>query len=147
MVECVPYVGSTPGSVIVAVNPSGLAAGTYHGTLTVHVAAPADQTASVDVTVDAAGPVQLGVDPVTLSITTNQGGEPKSANLQVLNRGAGSLSFTASSSGGTWLSVQPQQGTATQGSPASLVVTADPRGLDPDLTPVRLWSQQRTVNR
>ena len=128
-----PTSGSTPGSVIVAVNPSGLAAGTYHGTLTVHVAgaSPADQTASVDVTVDAAGPVQLGVDPVTVSITTNQGGEPRSSNLQVLNRGAGSLSFTANSSGGTWLSVQPQQGTATQGSPASLVVTADPRGLDP----------------
>ena len=36
-----PTSGSTPGSVIVAVNPSGLAAGTYHGTLTVHVAGAA----------------------------------------------------------------------------------------------------------
>jgi uncharacterized protein (TIGR03437 family) len=128
-----PLSGSTPGSVIVTVNPSGLAPGTYKGTLAVHItgASPPDQTASVEVTVDAAGPVQLSVDPVTLSITTNQGGEPKSANLQVLNRGAGSLAFKASSSVGAWLSVQPMQGTATQSSPASLVVTADPRGLDP----------------
>jgi uncharacterized protein (TIGR03437 family) len=127
-----PISGNTPGSVIVTVNPTGLAAGNYHATISVHVpgASPADQTAGVDVTVDPVGPVQLGVDPTTISIATNQGGEPKNTNLQVLNRGGGSLTFTATPSGGNWLSVQPSQGSTTQGSPASLVVTADPRGLN-----------------
>jgi hypothetical protein len=128
-----PMSGNTPGSVIVTVDPTGLTAGTYHGTITVHVpgASPADQTAAVNLTIDPAGPVQLSVDPQTISVTANQGGQPQSANLQVINKGGGTLAFSATASGGNWLSVQPGSGSAAQGSPASLVVTADPRGLDP----------------
>ncbi|HEY2012339.1 MAG TPA: hypothetical protein VGH38_02510 [Bryobacteraceae bacterium] len=127
-----PASGALPGTILVTVNPAGLAPGAYKGTVSVHVpnASPADQTVQVNVTIDPAGPAQLVVETATINLTATQGSQPVSRNLQVRNGGSGSLVFHAAVSGGSWLSVQPANGTATIASPASIVVTGNPQGLD-----------------
>jgi uncharacterized protein (TIGR03437 family) len=76
----------------------------------------------------------LGVDAQNLNFTATQGSGALTQQLHALNRGSGSLSFTAkatTSSGESWLTVSAGSGTATPASPASLMVTATPGSLAP----------------
>jgi uncharacterized protein (TIGR03437 family) len=130
-----PASGMTPTSPIVEVNPAGLAAGNYQGSVTVRVpnANPAVQMVQVNVFVEAGGPAHLGVDPATgLSFSFTQASNAQTGRIVVSNLGGGSLTFQASAgttSNGAWLTVSPQSGTATPAAPVSIVVTADPTGL------------------
>jgi hypothetical protein len=64
-----PASGTTPGSISVTVNPTGLAAGTYTGTVSVASAGAANspRTVAVTFTVTAAALPNLTLSPTTLS--------------------------------------------------------------------------------
>ena len=126
-----PASGTTPGTLSVAVNPTGLAAGTHTGTVTVTAtgAANSPQTVTVTLTITNQGSGQLIARPKTLSFSSgseqedDNHGSP-SKRLLVTSRGA-PLHFTAQALGGSWLSVSPSGGTT----PGRLTVTVFPTGL------------------
>jgi uncharacterized protein (TIGR03437 family) len=130
-----PGTGSVPGIIVVSVNLTGLAAGSYKGTITVQVAAasPPAQTVLVDLTVTPALPPQLTVEPLSLTFETQPGaGDPRPKMLAVGNAGGGVLNWTAqvqTSDGNPWLAVAPTSGAAPGSSSNSVQVTASAGGL------------------
>lgn len=123
-----PASGSTPSTVKVSANPSGLAAGTYNGTVTITASGAANtpQTVPVKLVVTTQGSGRLRVWPSRAVVFDYQSGqsEPGAKNIRVMSTGA-PLSFTASALGGTWVSVTPSGGTT----PGSLSISANPTGL------------------
>ena len=120
-----PPSGTTPGSLSVSVNPSGLAAGTYTGNVTVASsgAANSPKTVPVTLTVTAAPSPTMTVSPLSLSFSYQSGGvAPAGQTVNVTSSSA--LSYTAATSAG-WLSVTPASGNA----PGSLSVSINPSGL------------------
>src|ERR1035437_6377065 len=131
-----PSSGSLPAILTVSIDPSSLAAGTYQGTVTITApsAVPSTTTVAVTLTVLPGKPAALGIDTQNVSFTSTQGSGALTQQLHVLNTGGGSLSFTANAtttSGGSWLSISPANGTATPSSPASLTITATPGSIAP----------------
>jgi hypothetical protein len=120
-----PASGTTASNITVSVNPSGLAAGTYTGnvTLTSSGASNSPKAIPVTLTVTAAQSPAMTVSPLSLSFSYQSGGAmPASKTVNVT--GSSMLSYTASSSG-TWLSVSPASGNT----PGSLSVSVNPSGL------------------
>jgi uncharacterized protein (TIGR03437 family) len=126
-----PQAGTAPGSISAAVNPAGLAPGTYRGAVLVRIpnATPPEQSVTVVLTVEAAGAPQLRIEPGTLRLSAIEGGQPITEQLLLSNGGRGALTFRATAGGGAWLSVQSDTESVSSASPASLLVTGDPRGL------------------
>src|ERR1700689_570361 len=121
------------GSINVSVNPSGLAAGTYLGTVSVSVS-PANQQFAVAVTATVSGgQAQLQLSQSGFRYQTIAGGgNPSSQSLTVLNGGSGSLNFSASASttsGGPWLSVSPASGAVSATASGSVTISVQSAGL------------------
>ncbi len=122
-----PASGGAPADLAVSVDTSGLAAGTYTGSIQVSAAAAASpQTVAVTLTVDPPpSPPSLATSPASLAFSATAGGAaPPGQSVSVTNAGGGTLSFTASHDR-PWLSVAPASGAA----PATLSVAVDPAGL------------------
>ena len=109
--------------------PSGLAAGTYTGSITISANNPdgfpvSDSPFVIPVTLVVTSGT-LTVTPASLAFTQVVGGAaPATQTLSVGNSGTGTLNFTAvatTTSGVSWLSVSPTAGIA----PATLTVTAN----------------------
>jgi hypothetical protein len=130
--QATPSGGSTPLDVSVSVSPTGLAAGTYTGSVSVMSTGASNSPLPVAVTFTVS-PVQgapvLSATPSTISFTLPAGGVKASQTSNLSSTTAG-LTFSAAAttaSGGAWLSVTPA-GTTT---PSALQVTADPGALLP----------------
>lgn len=126
-----PSGGTTPLDISVSVNPTGLAAGTYAGSVTVTSAGASNspQTVGVTLTVSDATTPTISASPTMLSFALAGGSQAATQNLQV-NGAPSGLAFTASAgttSGGDWLSVSPLSGSV----PATLAVVANPGSLSP----------------
>src|SRR5215469_16872627 len=99
-----PASGSTPASLKVAVNASGLAAGTYNGSITISSGTAANSPLTVPVRLvvgSGGGTGQLRLRPpraVTFEYQSEQA-DPAPRSIKVLSSGA-PLSFTASALGG-----------------------------------------------
>ncbi len=124
-----PASGNTPGSLTASVNPSGLSAGTYNGTVTVTAsgASNSPQTVAVSLTVTAApsGNPALNISPGTLSFSYPAGSTTSGTQTVTIASSGSPLSITAAASGGAWLSVSPPSGST----PSTLTVSANPSGL------------------
>ena len=117
-----PTGGTTPATVSVTVNTTGLAAGTYSATLTFSAAGVS--TATIPVTLNVTPASQLSVGPASLAFTSVSGAAaPPSKTLSVAATGS-ALSFTAASNA-AWLSASPASGTT----PATVNVSVNPAGL------------------
>jgi hypothetical protein len=119
--------GTMPSQLPVSVNPAGLPAGTYHGSVQIAAAGLTGSPASVAVnfTINPASVPTLQVDPSSLSFTMALGGaapNPKSVGIQ--NSAATSASWTAHAVQ-SWI-VLPETSWTT---PAQLPVSVDPAGL------------------
>jgi len=131
-----PSSGTMPAVLAVSANPANLAAGTYQGTITITApyAVPSTTTVAVTFTVQPSTPAALALDTQNVSFSATEGSGALTQQMHVLITGGGSLSFTANASttsGGSWLTISPGNGTATLSSPASLTVTATPGSLAP----------------
>jgi hypothetical protein len=123
-----PATGSTPASVKVSANTTGLSAGTYNGTITITASGAANnpQTVPVKLVIGSSGSGRLRIWPPRAVSFNYQSGQsdPAPKNIRVLSSGA-PMSFTASVLGGTWVSVTPSGGTT----PGSLSISVNPTGL------------------
>ncbi|MBI1746580.1 MAG: choice-of-anchor D domain-containing protein [Acidobacteria bacterium] len=125
-----PTSGTAPSTMTVAVNLSGLAAGSYRGKITIASACADNSPQEIPVTLTVEPPPRLGVDPPDFTFRGAPGGpNPPSQTLMIRNLGGGTLTWTASvntENGGNWLSVTPASGTA----PSSVTVAVNTSGLD-----------------
>jgi hypothetical protein len=124
-----PASGNTPGGLSVSVNPSGMAAGTYTGTVTVtgSGASNSPQKVAVTLAVTTAPPTNpsLNISPGSISFTYPTGTSTTGTqNLSVTSSGS-ALTLSASASGGAWLTVTPSSGPT----PATLKISANTTGL------------------
>lgn len=124
-----PTSGSTGSSVSVSVNPSGLAAGTYSGNVTITSSGASNSPKSIPVTLTAtaapSGNPSFAITPGSLSFTYAAGSTTSgSQNLSVTSTGT-ALNFTAAASGGAWLSVSPASGST----PATVKVNVNTAGM------------------
>ena len=129
--------GTTPSNLSIAANPSNLGVGTYTATLTLTATSGsvANSPQVVNVTMTVAPNTALVASPASLSFAQNvNGGAPAPQTLTITSSGA--AGFTASATtvqGGSWLSVNPTNGTT----PGTLTVSANGRGFCPGLIPAR----------
>ncbi|MFW9817917.1 MAG: hypothetical protein ACFFEW_18555, partial [Candidatus Thorarchaeota archaeon] len=121
------WVGPDLGDISVSVDPTGLAPGTYTGTVLVASAGTEGPYATALVTltvVDTSAPGELGIFPSTLRFeyNVNEGILPPAQTLLVMSGGV-PLDYTVSIGEARWLSAAPVGGTA----PAVFSVSVDPR--------------------
>jgi uncharacterized protein (TIGR03437 family) len=126
--------GNMPAGITVTANPSGLAAGSYQGTLTISAPTTATVTQYVQVafTVTAAGQPTLSAKPASLSFYTVTNSAAGTRGITISNLGGGSLAFTASASttsGGSWLTLSSTSGTLAAFGSQSIQATLNPAGL------------------
>ena len=121
-----PASGSTPATLSVSVNPTGLAPGDYSGTVTVtsSSASNSPQTRTVTLKVRAAPVLSLGTN--TLTFTSRDGSVPGTQTFSVASSGD-PIGFSATAGGTSWLTVSPASGTT----PATVTVSVNPIGLAP----------------
>ncbi len=129
-----PVTGTTPGTASVSVNPTGLAAGTYAGTVTLSSTDPTVLPQVVPVTYTTSNEPFLSASPTSLSFISQPGATVPSQTVQVTST-AGSTAFTVTPGGYTGLiNVTPTSGTT----PANLTIGVNPSvlaGLKQSLTP------------
>jgi uncharacterized protein (TIGR03437 family) len=115
--------GVTPGTTTVRVNPAGLGAGTYNGSITMTAVGAANNGTTIPVTLTVSGTSQgLALNPISLRFVAQvNGGFPPAQNVQV----TGSAGNYVVASSQPWLLVTPSNGTT----PSSLTVQANPTGL------------------
>ncbi len=119
---------TTPATMNVTLNPTGLAAGTYNGTITLTSAGASNSPLSYPVTLNVTSQPTLQVNPTSLTFSGQAGGVNPSAQALTINGVSGTLNFTATpatTSGGSWLSVAPGSGTTN----ASVNVSVNTAGL------------------
>jgi uncharacterized protein (TIGR03437 family) len=117
-----PQSGTLPAKLSISANTASLASGVYSGIVHVSSATAGSIDVPVTLTVQTAPPA---VSPSSLTFGAVAGGAaPQPQTLNATSTGA-AVSFTASVSGGTWLSVSPSSGNT----PAKLTVSVSAGGL------------------
>lgn len=128
--------GTSPASLKVEANPTGLAAGSYVGTIIVTATSGATtytQAATVTLVVASAAPT-ISTTPASLSFTYTTGNpvpSPSLASAFVLSSSGAAVSATLSVSGAPWLKVTPSGNVSVIGLLNTVSVTVDPTGLAP----------------
>jgi uncharacterized protein (TIGR03437 family) len=128
--------GVGPGSLKVTTNPTGLAAGTYAGVITVIATSGATnytQTANVTLLI-ASAPAAIAISPATLNFSYTTGEPVPSASLAsafIVSSSGSPLSATLSITGATWLSINPTGDISLIGLFNTIAVTVNPTGLTP----------------
>src|SRR5262249_57893840 len=95
-----PASGSTPGSLSVSVNPSGLAAGTYTGNLTITAAGASNSPKTVGVTlnVTAAPLPSIGVSPASLIFAYQIGSSTPTGQMVAVSSSGGVVTYPTATS-------------------------------------------------
>ncbi len=112
--------GPLPASLDVTVNPAGLTAGTYQGTITATDAHGSTQSIAVTLVVNGVSSI---ANPAYLSFVAEENGLPPMSQTITVT-GFANASFTATVTA-PWLSVSAASGPA----PAQIIVSARPTGL------------------
>lgn len=125
-----PASGAAPATLSVGVNLTGLAAGSYNGSVQVAASGATNtpRTLTVSLTVTPAGNSIIALDPGAMQFVSNVGASPSTQTFQIQNRGTAALGWTAAAgtaSGGNWLAVSPTTGVA----PSTLTLTINANGL------------------
>jgi len=127
----------------VAVNTTGLTAGTYYANITIRqgvllVFGPPEGAGSavggvapvnVSVTLNLGVP-KISVSPTPLTFTTNEGENPPDQTLEICNTGTGTLNWSLSDGGTAWLSENPTSGSLGAGECEDVTVSVDTTGME-----------------
>ncbi|HEX7287913.1 MAG TPA: N,N-dimethylformamidase beta subunit family domain-containing protein, partial [Candidatus Angelobacter sp.] len=121
-----PGSGTTPVTLQVSANTSGLAGGTYTGSIRVTSLAAPNSPLNISVTLNViVPPPAIVLSPASMSFQALTGqASPPAQTLQILNGGTGSFSWTASSNA-SWLTISGASGAT----PATINVSANSAGL------------------
>lgn len=128
--------GKAPTTLKIQVNPTGLPAGVYVGTITVTgtTGTPAPtQSVTVNLLISASAPT-VSSTPSTLNFTYTTGGpipDPSLTSAFLLSSSGAPLTATLAVSGATWLKVTPTGNISLIGLLNTITVTVDPTGLAP----------------
>jgi uncharacterized protein (TIGR03437 family) len=124
-----PSGGTTPATLSVQANGGGLTPGTYNGQINVVSADVSNSPLSISVTLVVG--VSLSSTASTLNFSYQIGSPtPAQQTFTVSAGGGAALAFTATTSGGSWLSVTPAAGTL----PITLGVSVNPAAVNSPLT-------------
>jgi hypothetical protein len=118
-----PPSGTAPLALSISVNPSGLAAGAYTGSVSVFVTGSPTDSRNVSVTL-----VVLAAPNETRTFSYQAGGaQPASQDLSISSGGAQAVNFVTdiAAQGGNWFSVSPASGVT----PVTLTLSVSPSGL------------------
>src|SRR5262249_7510306 len=124
-----PSNATTPSTLTVTANGSGLNAGTYTGTIL--ISSPGSQNnVTVNVSLVVSNAVTIVARPTALAPVNFQIGsanpQPQTVNISLSNSGTSAFTAAATMSTGTgWLSVTPTSGNT----PSNLTVTVNPASL------------------
>jgi uncharacterized protein (TIGR03437 family) len=121
--------GTLQNSTQVTINTTGLAVGTYQGTITATSTSTLDSVV-VPVTLTITSTSTLSISPSTLQPFLFQVGGSLPAVQTLTVSSATTTSFSVGQTA-TWVSVSPLSGTVGPGSPLTLSVGANPSGLFP----------------
>jgi uncharacterized protein (TIGR03437 family) len=125
-----PGGGTTPATLQIGINQTGLKAGTYTGTLTV-TGPDGDHKVSITLIVKAQPPL-LSVAPTIVTFTTDGIAQPGAGSIQISNAGDGTITYSASLvNGSSWVSLGSAGGDVTSATPAYIPVNAVIGGLKP----------------
>ncbi|MEO8025568.1 MAG: hypothetical protein ABI823_03815 [Bryobacteraceae bacterium] len=128
--------GKAPFSLKIQVNPTGLAAGSYAGLVTVTSTSgttPPTATIAVTLLVSAAPPL-ISSSPASLNFTYVTGTPipaPSLTNAFILSSSGAPLSATITVTGAPWLKIAPTGNISLIGLFNTIAVTVDPTGLAP----------------
>lgn len=121
--------GVAPGNLVVSVATTGLAAGTYNGTITITPSGASNAPQTIQVALVVSNSALLVVSPGTLSFNDALGATASSfQNLAVTSTDGSAIPFSVTentSAGSNWLLVSSTSGTT----PSNLSITANPAGL------------------
>lgn len=120
--------GTTPSSVTVSANTTGLQQGAYFGLI--NIIAPLQIPVTVPVMLVVSPQSTLSANPVSLSFEQIRNGGSPAPRTVTVTHSAGAVNFTATAataSGAPWLTVSPVSGTL----PRELTVSVDGRNLPP----------------
>jgi uncharacterized protein (TIGR03437 family) len=123
-----PASGSTPASLAISVNPAGLAAGTYVGSIAISASGFTSQTVSVTLTVTPASQTGIVITG-NPSFTVFNTKVPATTTLGISISGGAALPYTVAAVGAqpAWFTFTPTSGTT----PGNLTLTANAAGLYP----------------
>jgi hypothetical protein len=121
-----PASGGTSGTANVSIDPAGLTAGSYSGTVTVIATGSTNSPLTIPVSLTVTPPPPtLQVSPASLSFTCAVGNIAPVPFVLQLSSSSTPLNYTIAPVGGSWLSVS-----ATSGSTSGMVfVSVNPAGL------------------
>ncbi len=121
--------GTTPGTLALSVNPTGLAAGTYTGTISIASSGEAKSPVTLPVTLNVTSGTTtptLNLTPSSLSFSFATGGTaPAAKTLSIASSTSAVLSYTAAASGGSWLTLASTSGNT----PGSISVSVNPASM------------------
>ena len=121
--------GTTPGSISLSVNPTGLTAGAYTGSVSVAGTGASNTPVAIPVTLNVTAATTnpaINLTPSSLSFTAAVGGTaPAAKTLSLASSTRAVLSYTAAASGGSWLTIASSSGST----PGSISVQANPASL------------------
>ncbi len=115
----------TPGDVTVTANATGLAEGTYTGTVTISAPGAVSSPMTIPVTF-AVKTAALAVSPSALTFFGSTTSNPSAQSVTISNAGTGTLTWTASADA-TWIGLSATSGAA----PATLSITPASSALAP----------------
>jgi uncharacterized protein (TIGR03437 family) len=128
--------GTTPGSVVVSVNPAGLTPGqSYNGSVTINAPAsnPSSLQVAVTLTLALQGAVPLQATPSALYLYYDQGAGSDLQHVLMINSGGGSVLYQVvgqTQTCGNWLNVVTPLGIATPSTPGVVGININPSGLN-----------------
>jgi uncharacterized protein (TIGR03437 family) len=130
-VQVSPSSGSTPGNVVVSVDPTNLGPGTYSASIGFATPGNPPQTVGVTLSISSGKPA-LAASPDSIQISNRSGSStPLTGPIIVANTGSGILSFTATVLDATWLSLDQSSGVIFPNQTNTLTFTASTSALAP----------------
>jgi uncharacterized protein (TIGR03437 family) len=138
--------GKAPTPLKISVNPTGLSAGTYSGTITISSTINSQavtQSATVTLAISTPSPT-VTATPASLSFSYTTGGPipaPSLASAFLLSSSGSPLTATVSVKGATWLTATPSGSVSIVGLLNTISVKVDPTGLAP-----KIYTGQISIN-
>jgi trimeric autotransporter adhesin len=120
-----PTSADTQSNVTITATPTGLAAGSYQGTVTI----TAGNTVTIPVTLTVQAPPVVSASTTSLSFVYLSGGQTPPAQSVSLSGSTGGFTATAASDTGNWLSVSPTSGSFQPSTPDQVSVSVNPSGI------------------
>jgi uncharacterized protein (TIGR03437 family) len=116
------------GQITITVNPAGLLAGTYTGSVLITAEGAANSPLTVPVTFTVPGIPEFDISQSALAFVASRTNSQPQSTMVTLGSGGGTpVNFDLNVTASTWLSVTPLTGST----PANLTITVDPKDLRP----------------